>query len=66
MAHTGTVYNALKDGIITKRSLKSLGNLMIGKEKFNKKKVKMFFSTGVSTEDLMMAILLYEKLKGSK
>ena len=63
VTHTGTVYNALKDRIITKRSLKSLGNLMIGKEKFNKKKVKMFFSTGVALEDLAMAILLYNNVR---
>jgi len=63
VSHTGTVYNALKESIITKKNLKPLGGLMIGKEKLNKKKVKMFLSTGVALEDLAIAILLYNKVK---
>jgi ornithine cyclodeaminase/alanine dehydrogenase-like protein (mu-crystallin family) len=64
VAHTGTVHKALKQNLITIDNLKSLGNLMIGKEKLDdSKKIKMFFSTGVALEDLAMAILLYNRVK---
>ena len=64
VSHTGTVHTAINEGIIDIEDLKSLGNLMIGKESLdNSKKIKMFFSTGVALEDLAMAILLYKRIK---
>jgi len=64
VCHTGMVESALKEGWINKMDLKSLGKLMIGEEKLDdSRKVKMFMSTGVALEDLMMAILLYNRVK---
>jgi alanine dehydrogenase len=64
VSHTGTVHTAIDEGIISQEDLKSLGNLMIGKEAMDEtKKIKMFLSTGVALEDLAMAILLYKKIK---
>uniref|UniRef100_A0A6H1Z990 Putative ornithine cyclodeaminase n=1 Tax=viral metagenome TaxID=1070528 RepID=A0A6H1Z990_9ZZZZ len=63
VSHTGTVSRALRDKIIRKENLKSLGKLMIGEEKLDEsKKIKFFISTGVATQDLCVAILLYENL----
>jgi ornithine cyclodeaminase/alanine dehydrogenase-like protein (mu-crystallin family) len=61
VAHTGTVHIGLRDGIIKPEDLKSLGDLMVGKQKYDlSKPLKMFLSTGVALEDLAMAILLYQ------
>ena len=67
VAHTGTFYQALKNGLISEKDLKSLGSYMVGESELNNSKpVKMFFSTGVALEDLAIAILLHKEFSNKK
>lgn len=63
-AHTGMVHRAFKEKIINESDLKSLGDYMMGYKPADSKPIKLFLSTGVALEDLAMAILLYNKVKG--
>jgi ornithine cyclodeaminase/alanine dehydrogenase-like protein (mu-crystallin family) len=70
--HTGLVSGALKSGKMEEMDLKSLGDLMVGNEDLDPGR-KFFISTGVATQDLMLAIKIYEgmvlrriKKKGGK
>ena len=62
VSHTGMVYAALEEKLITKMHLKSLGSLIIHTSKTdNTKPVKLFLSTGVALEDLALARIVYEE-----
>lgn len=60
VSHTGLVMRAMEEGIITADDLKSIGDYMVGKVKPSGKKIKLFMSTGVALEDLIVNILVYE------
>lgn len=63
-AHTGLVHRAIWEEIIVEGYLRSLGDYMIGKAKlYDSKRIKMFLSTGVALQDLVVAILLYDLVK---
>ncbi len=58
-SHTGTVSSALRLGHVHEEDLKSLGDLMVGNEELAPGR-KMFISTGVALQDLILAIKIYE------
>jgi alanine dehydrogenase len=64
--HSGEIYQGLKKKIIREKDLISIGDILIGKAegKTNKNDITFFKSTGVAFEDLITAILVFEKLKG--
>lgn len=59
VVHTGTVSSALRLGHVKEEDLKSLGDLMVGNEELEPGR-KMFISTGVALQDLILAIKIYE------
>jgi len=63
--HSGEVYRALKEGVIKKEDLISVGDVIIGKAKgrTDKDEITFFKSTGVAFQDLITAIMVFEKLK---
>lgn len=62
VSHTGMVCRAFKEKLLMKIQLKSLGSYIINVSKMDDTKpVKMFLSTGVALEDLILAKMVYEK-----
>jgi len=63
--HSGEVYYGLKKKIIKKDQLVFVGDILIGKSRgrTSEHDITFFKSTGVAFQDLITAILVYEKLK---
>jgi ornithine cyclodeaminase/alanine dehydrogenase len=62
--HTGMVFKAIKEGIITQNELRSLGTFMTTNIKMKcMKKLRLFLSTGVALEDIITAILVYSHMR---
>ena len=63
--HSGEVYKGLEQGIIKKEDLIPVGDVLTGKAKgrMDEDDVTFFKSTGVAFEDLITAILVFEKLR---
>jgi len=63
--HSGEIYQGLEKGIVEKEDLIPLGDVLLGKAKgrTSDKDITFFKSTGVAFEDLITAILVFEKLK---
>jgi len=62
--HSGEVYQGLERGLITEQDLIPLGDVLTGKAlgRTNDEEITFFKSTGVAFEDLITAILVYERL----
>jgi alanine dehydrogenase len=63
--HSGEVYQGLERGIIKEPDLIPLGDVLTGKAsgRTSEEDITFFKSTGVAFEDLITAILVYERLK---
>jgi alanine dehydrogenase len=63
--HSGEVYQGLERGIIKEADLIPLGDVLIGKAsgRTSDEDIAFFKSTGVAFEDLITAILVFERLK---
>jgi len=63
--HSGEIYQGLKRGIVKQEDLIPLGDVLLGKAKgrTSEDDITFFKSTGVAFEDLITAILVFEKLK---
>jgi len=63
--NSGEIYSGLEQGIISKKSLILLGDVLIGKAKGRGSDgdITFFKSTGVAHDDLITAIVVYEQLK---
>ena len=63
--HSGEVYQGLERGILKEADLIPLGDVLIGNAsgRTSEDDVTFFKSTGVAFEDLITAILVYERLK---
>ena len=63
--HSGEIYQGLKKGVVKKEDLISLGDVLLGKAKgrTSENDITFFKSTGVAFEDLITAILVFERLK---
>jgi alanine dehydrogenase len=62
--HSGEVYQGLGSGIITEDELIPLGDVLTGKREGRRsdEEITFFKSTGVAFEDLITAILVFERL----
>jgi alanine dehydrogenase len=62
--HSGEVYQGLERGLITEQDLIPLGDVLTGKREGRRTptEITFFKSTGVAFEDLITAILVYERL----
>lgn len=65
--HSGEVYQGLERGIIREADLIPLGDVLTGKAsgRTSEDDITFFKSTGVAFEDLITAILVYERLANS-
>jgi alanine dehydrogenase len=63
--HSGEIYQGLAKGIVKEEDLIPLGDVLIGKAqgRTNADDITFFKSTGVAFEDLITAILVFERLK---
>ncbi|HJH25799.1 MAG TPA: ornithine cyclodeaminase family protein, partial [Methanophagales archaeon] len=63
--HSGEIYRGLEKGIVEKEDLIPLGDVLLGKAegRTSEEDITFFKSTGVAFEDLITAILVFEKLK---
>jgi alanine dehydrogenase len=64
--HSGEVYQGLEQGLIRKEDLVSVGDVVAGKAegRTGPEDITFFKSTGVAFQDLITAILVFERLKG--
>jgi len=62
--HSGEIYQGLERGIVEKEDLISLGDVLLGKAegRTSEEDITFFKSTGVAFEDLITAILVFERL----
>lgn len=63
--HSGEIYQGLEKGVVKKEDLIPLGDVLLAKAKgrTSKDDITFFKSTGVAFEDLITAILVFERLK---
>ena len=63
--HSGEIYQGLEKGIVKKEDLIPLGDVLLGKAegRTSEEDITFFKSTGVAFEDLITAILVFERLK---
>jgi len=63
--HSGEIYQGLEKGTVVKEDLIPLGDVLLGKVKgrTSEDDITFFKSTGVAFEDLITAILVFEKLE---
>jgi len=63
--HSGEIYQGLERGIVKEEDLVPLGDVLLGKARgrTSEEDITFFKSTGVAVEDLITAILVFEKLK---
>ncbi len=62
--HSGEIYQGLEKGVVKKEDLIPLGDVLLAKAKgrTSDKDITFFKSTGVAFEDLITAILVFERL----
>jgi len=62
--HSGELYQGLKKGVVKEEDLIPLGDVLLGKAKgrISEDDITFFKSTGVAFEDLITAIMVFERL----
>lgn len=62
--HSGEIYQGLEKGIVEKEDLIPLGDVLLGKAngRTREEDITFFKSTGVAFEDLITAVLVFERL----
>jgi len=62
--HSGEIYQGLEKGIVKQEDLIPLGDVLLGKAngRTNEEDITFFKSTGVAFEDLITAVLVFERL----